>query len=68
MYNWSTNTIEIHKDKTAYSIWKLEQLINFGVGSAKIKKQKLLQLMSSLDIDPAKKKYLSFLLWPKKVS
>ncbi|OGJ42645.1 hypothetical protein A3B60_02750 [Candidatus Peregrinibacteria bacterium RIFCSPLOWO2_01_FULL_39_12] len=68
MYNWSINTKEIRKDKATYSIWKLEQLINFGMGNSKIKKQKLLQLMPSLDIDPAKKKYLSFLLWPRKQS
>ncbi|MBI5152415.1 hypothetical protein HZA39_02680 [Candidatus Peregrinibacteria bacterium] len=68
MYNWSTDTQEISKDEIAYSIWKMEQLINFGLGNSKIKKQKLLQLMPSLDIDPAKKKYLSFLLWQKKQS
>ena len=66
MHNWSTNTKEIRKDKDTYSKWKMEQLINFGLGNSKIKKQKLSQLMPSLDIDPAKKKYLSFLLWPKK--
>ena len=68
MYNWSTDTKEIRKDKIAYSIWKMEQLINFGMGSFKIKKEKLSQLIPSLDIDPAKKKYLSFLLWSKKQS
>lgn len=66
MYNWSTDTKEISKDKTAYSKWKMEQLINFGLGKSKIEKQQLLQAFPSLDIDPAKKKYLSFLLWPKK--
>lgn len=66
MHNWSTDTKEIRKDKTAYPRWKMEQLINFGMGNSKIKKQKLSQLMPSLDIDLAKKKYLSFLLWPKK--
>lgn len=68
MHNWSTNTKEIRKDKDTYSKWKMEQLINFGLGNSKIKKQKLLQLMPSLDIDSAKKKYLSFLLWPQKQS
>ena len=66
MYNWSTDTKEISKDRVAYSKWKIEQSINFGIGNSKIKRQKLSQLMPLLDIDPAKKKYLSFLLWPKK--
>jgi len=66
MHNWSTNTKEIRENKAAYSKWEMEQSINFGLGGTKIKKQKLLELMPSLDIDPAKKKYLSFLLWPKK--
>lgn len=68
MHNWSTDIKEIRKDKAGYSKWKMEQSINFGMGNSKIKKQKLVQLMPSLDIDPAKKKYLSFLLWPKKQS
>lgn len=68
MHNWSTNVKELAKNRTAYSKWKMEQSINFGLGNAKIKKLQLSQLMPSLDIDPAKKKYLSFLLWPKKQS
>lgn len=68
MHNWSIDTKEIRKDKNAYAKWKIEQSINFGMGSSKIKKSKLSRLMFSLDIDPAKKNYLSFLLWPKKQS
>ena len=29
--NWSTNTDELKKDKDRFLIWKLEQLINFGL-------------------------------------
>lgn len=63
MHNWSTSTKELRKNKTSYSTWKMEQLINFGVGKSKIKKKDLIKLMPSLSIDPSKKKYLSFLIW-----
>lgn len=62
MQNWSTNTKELAKNKKAYSLWRMEQLINFGIGKSKINKQQLEKSISYLDIDPAKKKYLSYLL------
>ena len=66
MYNWSVNTKELKKDKRGYKIWHLEQLINFGLGKEKIRQFDLKKYWSLLDLDPKKKRYLSFLLWPKK--
>jgi hypothetical protein len=66
MYNWSVNTKELKKDKRQYEIWRLEQLINFGLGREKLERSELEKYWGLLNLDPIKKKYLSFLLWPKK--
>jgi len=68
MKNWSTDLNELKRDKKQYTIWRLEQLINFGLGKTKISTKELKKYWSHLYIDPSKKKYLSFLLWPNKQS
>ncbi len=68
MYNWSVDTKELKKDKKQYAIWRLEQLINFGLGKEKIKTADLIKYWSFLHLDKNKKKYLASLLWPKKQS
>lgn len=62
MYNWSTDTTKLSKYPEKYTIWKLEQLINFGLNGQKINLKKLKKYFSKLNIDPKKKKYLNFLL------
>lgn len=66
MYNWSVDTKELKKDKKQYIIWRLEQLINFGLGEEKINQSELKKYWNLLNLDPSKKRYLSFLLWPQK--
>lgn len=66
MYNWSIDTKELKKDKKQYKIWRLEQLINFGLGKEKIQQSELKEYWGLLNLDPNKKRYLSFLLWPQK--
>jgi len=66
MYNWSVDIKELKKDKKQYKIWQLEQLINFGLGKEKIKQADLKKYWDLLTLDPNKKRYLSFLLWPNK--
>lgn len=62
MYNWSVDLKKLSKNKKQFQVWKLEQLINFGLDNEKIKKAELRKNLSSLVIDPQKKKYLEFLL------
>jgi hypothetical protein len=66
MYNWSTDTRELKKDKDAYTVWKIEQLVNFGLGREKLNADELKKYWGKLRIDPLKKNYLKFLLWEKK--
>jgi hypothetical protein len=64
MNNWSVDTKELKKDKKQYTIWHLEQLANFGLGTEKIKASELRAHWTKLYLDPKKKKFLSLLLWP----
>lgn len=66
MKNWSTDTRFLKTAPFAFKLWKTEQLINFGMGNAKLETKFLKTNMEKLSIDPAKKDFLSFLLWPKR--
>jgi len=66
MYNWSVNTTRLKKNKKAYCLWKLEQLINYGLGKEKLHEEKLKKYFPFLHIDKNKKAFFKFLLWPQK--
>ena len=63
MYNWSTDITQLKKNPQKYRIWKLEQLINFGLNGEKLDKKELEKNWSKLSIDPKRKKVLEFWLW-----
>ena len=65
MYNWSTNTSKLKQNPQKYAIWKLENLINFGLNGQKINRKQLIKHLPSLNIDPPKKRFLDFLLTSK---
>ena len=62
MKNWSTDTTELKKDPEKYAIWRLEQMINFGLGGKKLKKSEVKKYWKELQIDPSRKAYLQFLI------
>jgi len=62
MYNWNTNIANLKKDPERYAIWRLEQLINFGLNGEKIKVLDLKKYWSSLRLDPQRKRVLEFWL------
>ncbi len=57
MKNWSTDTKKLRKDKDKFAIWKLEQLVNFGLGKKKIKKSELKKYWNIINIDPQKENF-----------
>jgi len=65
MKNWSVDLRELKKDKEQYAIWKLEQMVNFGLDGKKISRAELKKYWDKLLLDPDKKRYLSWLLWEK---
>ena len=66
MYNWSVDLKQLKKDKQAYAIWRLEQMVNFGLNNEKIKASELKKYWPHLRLDPVKREYLNSLLWSKK--
>ena len=65
MYNWNTDVTELKKDPEKYSVWKLEQLINFGLDGERIEKKELIKYWDKIHIDSQKRKVLAFWLWQK---
>lgn len=63
MYNWSTNEKELKKDKKRYAVWKIEQMVNFGLNGKKLKEKELRKYWSEIDIDPTRRKFLGLLLY-----
>lgn len=65
MYNWNTNTSTWNKKSDSFVIWKLEQLINFGLNGEKLDYKKTKKFWSRLVLDPQRKKFLNLILWSK---
>lgn len=65
MRNWSVNEEVLREDPKQYRLWRLEQLINYGLDGEKINAVELRRALPELTIDPAKKSYLQFLLSPR---
>ena len=67
MYNWSVDERKFKReDPEGYKIWRLEQLINWGLGEDKLNEKLVKKYWDKLFLDPETKKFLEFLLWPKK--
>lgn len=66
MYNWTVDEKKFKKFPEKYLLWRLEQIINFGLGKERIKRSVLKKYWEKIDIDTTKRKYLKFLLWNKK--
>lgn len=62
MKNWSTDEVALKKNPEAYTIWRLEQLINYGLDGEKLPVSQLKKYWSRLDIDPSHRAFLQFLL------
>lgn len=66
MYNWSVDEEKLKKDPEAYEIWRLEQMINYGLGEEKLDRDLVIKNWDKLFMDSLTKQYLKFLLWPSK--
>lgn len=62
MYNWNTNTSQLRGNKEEYVIWRLNQLVNFGLNGSKISIKSLKKYWAKLDLDPKRKRFLELLL------
>ena len=62
MYNWSTDEEQLKKNPEKYAIWRLEQMVNFGIGGEKIREADLRKYWDQIDIDEWRRKFLAVLL------
>jgi len=67
MYNWNTDITKLKQHPEKYEIWKLEQLINYGLDGEKLDRKKLKHFWFQIQdkLDPYKKRALEYLLWGK---
>lgn len=62
MRNWSVDENKLKQYPEKYTRWRLESLINFGLGKEKLKTEELKSHWRELKIDPAKRKFLASLI------
>ena len=63
MQNWSTDEQAIkNMSPDARNIWRLEQLINFGLQGEKLSVPLVRKYWSKLSIDPARRAFLNLFL------
>lgn len=62
MHIWDYDKKTIKKNPQTIR-WRLERMINFGLGDKKIRKTLLKKELPYLRIDPKKKEFLRFILW-----
>ncbi|MBI2628216.1 MAG: hypothetical protein HYW71_02160 [Candidatus Niyogibacteria bacterium] len=62
MRNWSTDAKELKKNPEQYAIWKLEQMVNFGLQGEKLNRQLLEKYWDKITIDPSRRRYLRHIL------
>ncbi len=65
MYNWSVDEKKLKADPEAYAVWRLEQLINFGLNGEKISEKELRKYWPKLKLDPARKRLLELFLYDR---
>jgi hypothetical protein len=64
MYNWSVDEKKFKReDSEGYQVWKLEQMINWGLGNEKLNERLLRKYWKKLFLDPIKRQYLKFLIY-----
>ena len=62
MYNWNTNISGFKKNSDSFRIWRLNQLINFGLNGEKLDLYQVKKYWQKLDLDPQRKKFLKLIL------
>lgn len=71
MYNWSTDEKKFEReDSEGYRLWRLKQLINYGLAGEKLSKKEIKKYWPKLKemIDPEERMLIEFFLWGKPYS
>jgi hypothetical protein len=67
MYNWSVDEKYLKKFPKKYQLWKLEQMLSYGLDGEKLDKKEVIANWNYLKrrLDPKRKEFIEYLLWPK---
>ena len=68
MHNWSVDEKAFKKaDPQGYRLWRLEQLINYGLDGEKLDEEEVKKAWPKIkdQLDPYKKRAVEYLLWGK---
>lgn len=67
MYNWSVDEEYLKKFPRQYKLWRLEQMISYGLDGQKLDKKEVINNWQKLKkrLDPNRCRFLEFLLWGK---
>jgi hypothetical protein len=67
MYNWSVDENYLKKFPRQYKVWRLEQLLSYGLGQEKLDKKEVIIHWDFLKkrLDPNRRRFIEFLLWGK---
>ena len=67
MYNWSVDESYLKKFPKKYKLWKLEQLISYGLDEEKLDKKEVIANWGYLKkrLDSKRRELVEFFLWPK---
>ncbi len=66
MKNWSVDENYLKKFPRKYKLWKLEQLLSYGLDKGeKINRRELIKSWSVIGprLDPKRREFVKFLLW-----
>ena len=64
--SWDYAASEYEKQATADERWRLERLINYGLGNEKVSRDSLERHLPTLKIPDDRRAFLELLLWGKK--
>lgn len=62
MHNWSIDEKKLKQNPERYAVWRLEQLINYGLGDEKLSEEEVRRYWSELSLDPARRRFVELLL------
>lgn len=67
MYNWNIDTTKLKKNPEKLIIWRLEQMINYGLDEEKLNRKEVVRFWDQIkdNLDPYKRRAIEYLLWGK---
>lgn len=67
MHNWNIDITKLKKNPEKLIIWRLEQMINYGLDEKKLNRKEVVRFWDQIkdNLDPYKRRAIEYLLWGK---